>query len=59
MIATRGAELSGQIVEARGEAFTEMFEKINLQNREHYWANQGGDLFAEPRQVHLGLSLDF
>jgi len=52
-------ELSGQIVEARGEDFTEMFEKINLQNREHYWANQGGDLFAEPRQVHLGLSLEF
>jgi hypothetical protein len=52
-------ELSEQIVAARGEAFVDMFEKINLQNREHYWANQGGDLYSQPRQVHLGFSLDF
>jgi outer membrane receptor for ferrienterochelin and colicin len=52
-------ELSEQIVAARGDAFVDMFEKINLQNREHYWANQGGDLFSEPRQIHLGFSLDF
>ena len=52
-------ELSEQIVATRGEAFVDMFEKINLQNREHYWANQGGDLYSQPRQVHLGFSLDF
>ena len=52
-------ELSEQIVAARGEAFVDMFEKINLQNREHYWAIQGGDLYSQPRQVHLGFSLDF
>ena len=52
-------DLSEKIVEARGEEFVDMFEKINLQNREHYWANQGGDLYDQPRQVHLGLSLDF
>jgi hypothetical protein len=51
--------LSEQIVAARGDAFVDMFEKINLQNREHYWANQGGDLFSSPRQIHLGFSLDF
>jgi hypothetical protein len=52
-------ELSQQIVAARGEQYVDMFEKINLQNRQHYWANQGGDLFDEPRQVRIGLSLDF
>jgi hypothetical protein len=52
-------ELSQQIVAARGEDYVDMFEKINLQNRQHYWTNQGGDLFDEPRQVRIGLSLDF
>ena len=52
-------ELSQQIVAARGEEYVDMFEKINLQNRQHYWTNQGGDLFDEPRQVRIGLSLDF
>ncbi|MDE0962934.1 MAG: carboxypeptidase-like regulatory domain-containing protein [Candidatus Latescibacteria bacterium] len=52
-------ELSQQIVAARGEEYVDMFEKINLQNRQHYSTNQGGDLFDEPRQVRIGLSLDF
>ena len=51
--------LSGQIVEASGGAtYRELYESINLANRQHYWITSGGDLFDSPRQIRLGVELD-
>ena len=52
--------LSGQIVEASGGAtYRELYESINLANRQHFWTTSGGDLFDSPRQMRLGVELDF
>ncbi|MBT4502706.1 MAG: TonB-dependent receptor [Gemmatimonadetes bacterium] len=49
-------EMSGQIVEASGGlAYTQLYQAINLVNRQHYWYNQGGDILGEPRQIRFGL----
>jgi len=51
-------DLSSQIVEASGgQLYTEMYRAINLANRQHYWADQGGDIYGEPRQIRFGLKL--
>ena len=49
-------DLSGQVVEANGGAlYEQLYEAINLENRQHYWFTEGGDLYDEPRQIRLGL----
>ena len=49
-------DLSSQIVAASGgETYVKLYEAINLDNRQHYWFDQGGDLFGEPRQIRFGL----
>jgi hypothetical protein len=49
-------DLSSQIVAASGgETYVQLYEAINLENRQHYWYDQGGDLFGEPRQIRFGL----
>lgn len=49
-------DMSSQIVEASGGLYyTQLYEAINLVNRQHYWYDQGGDLFGEPRQLRFGL----
>jgi outer membrane receptor protein involved in Fe transport len=49
-------DLSGQIIDASGGlTYTQLYQAINLTNRQHYWSNQGGDIYGEPRQVRLGL----
>ena len=51
--------LSGQIVEASGGAtYRQLYEAVNLANRQHYWITEGGDLFDSPRQLRLGVELD-
>lgn len=53
-------ELSQQIVEASGgQQYVQLYEAINLLNRQAYWSNEGGDIYAAPRQIRFGLQLDF
>ena len=54
--------LSSQIVEASGGlTYVQLYEAINVVNRQHYWYNQGGDLnqgndiYGQPRQLRFGL----
>ncbi|MDE2742423.1 MAG: carboxypeptidase-like regulatory domain-containing protein, partial [Gemmatimonadota bacterium] len=53
-------ELSQQIVEASGgQQYVQLYEAINLANRQAYWSNEGGDIYDAPRQIRFGLQLDF
>ena len=52
-------ELSGKIAEASGgEQYQQLYEQINLINRQHYWFTEGGDLYGEPRQLRFGLRFE-
>ncbi len=52
-------ELSGKISEASGgEQYQQLYEQINLINRQHYWFTEGGDLYGEPRQLRFGLKFE-
>ena len=53
-------ELSQQIVEASGgQQYVQLYEAINLLNRQAYWSNEGGDIYDAPRQIRFGLQFDF
>lgn len=52
-------ELSEEIVAAQGPDYVHYYQQINLRNRQHYIADEGVDLFDQPRQVRIGLRLDF
>ncbi len=53
-------ELSQQIVEASGgQQYAQLYEAINLANRQAYWSNEGGDIYDAPRQIRFGLQFDF
>ena len=52
-------DLSSRIVEVNGgEHYRKFYRAINLENRQHYWFTQGGDLYDEPRQLRFGLKLE-
>lgn len=52
-------ELSGKIVEASGgQQYRQLYQQINLINRQHYWFTEGGDLYGEPRQLRFGLKFE-
>ena len=51
-------DLSSQIVEAGGgPTYRQLYEAINLANRQHYWFNEGGDILGDPRQIRFGVKL--
>ena len=52
-------DLSQQIVEASGGKYQDLYEAINLLNRQHYWSTEGGDIYDSPRQIRFGLQFDF
>lgn len=54
-------DLSGAVITApgRGDAYVQMYRDANLADRQHYWRNQGGDLFGTPRQIRFGVRLDY
>jgi hypothetical protein len=49
---------SQKIVEAQGQKYKEMYEAVNLKNRQHYWRDYGYDLFSPPRQIRAGIRFD-
>ena len=51
-------DLSSQIVEASGgQTYRQLYEAINLANRQHYWTTEGGDILGDPRQIRFGVEL--
>jgi hypothetical protein len=52
-------ELSAPIVEAQGETYQQLYEVVNLANRQHYIVDYGFDLLGVPRQVLVGLTASF
>ena len=47
-----------EIVQASGGlTYQQLYQAINLANRQSYWINEGGDLYDEPRQVRFGIRL--
>lgn len=52
-------DLSQDIVRNQGQQFVDMYRAINLANRQHYINEEGIDLFGTPRQVRLGLRVEF
>ncbi|MFC1550108.1 carboxypeptidase regulatory-like domain-containing protein [Candidatus Neomarinimicrobiota bacterium] len=52
-------ELSGPIVENQGENYTQLYEVVNLVNRQHYIVDYGFDTFGMPRTVSVGLTASF
>ncbi|MBI5216170.1 MAG: TonB-dependent receptor [Ignavibacteriae bacterium] len=52
-------DLSGTAIRTRGQQFVDMYRAINIGNRQHYALTQGGDLFGPPRQIRLGVRLEY
>ena len=50
-------ELSQRIVETNGgEPYQQLYQAINLANRQHYCTTEGGaDIYGEPRQFRFGV----
>jgi outer membrane receptor protein involved in Fe transport len=59
--------LSSAIVGNQGPRYVELYQFINLKNRQHYWRNQlnpanafgGGDLYGSPRQIRFGVNITY
>jgi hypothetical protein len=50
--------LSSEIVQASGGLqYQQLYQAVNIANRQSYWVNQGGDLYDEPRQIRFGIEL--
>ncbi len=50
--------LSSEIISASGGlSYQQLYQAINITNRQHYWFNVGGDLYDEPRQIRFGIQL--
>ena len=51
--------LSSEIVAAQGELYETLYERVNLDNRQHYQWDFSRDLFGSPRVVKFGASVNF
>ena len=57
---------AGAIAEA-GDTYIDLYNAINIANRQHFWITQGNgtsvdqadDLFGEPRQIRVGARVEF
>ncbi|KAA3612686.1 MAG: hypothetical protein DWQ05_18735 [Calditrichaeota bacterium] len=45
--------------EEYGSSSLDLYQKINIDHRQHYALEQGGDLFGHPREIRFGVALDF
>ena len=51
--------LSSLIIEGRGPEYVEMYQKINLANRNHWLNDHGFDLFGIPQEIKTGIQVSF
>lgn len=52
-------ELSNTIVEGQGAVYEELYQAVNLDNRQHWIADHGFDIFGVPRQIKAGIQVNF
>ena len=52
-------ELSSTIVAGQGPIYEELYQAVNLDNRQHWIADHGFDIFGVPRQVKAGIQVNF
>jgi hypothetical protein len=52
-------DLSSLIIQSRGPEYVEMYEKINLSNRNHWLNDHGFDLFGIPQEIKTGIQVSF
>ena len=41
------------------ERFADLYRSLNLENRQHYWSQKGYDIYDTPRQLRLGILVNF
>jgi hypothetical protein len=51
--------LSSLIIEGRGPEYVEMYQKINLENRNHWLNDHSFDMFGVPREIKTGIQVSF
>jgi len=51
--------LSSEIVAAQGDLYVDLYNNVNLENRQHYTFDFGQDLFSTPRTYKIGASINF
>jgi hypothetical protein len=51
--------LSSLVVSGRGAEYVEMYQKINLANRNHWLNDHGFDMFGIPREIKTGIQVSF
>jgi hypothetical protein len=52
-------ELSQDIVRNQGETYVDLYRAMNLENRQHYIDATLDDLYTTPREIRLGLRVEF
>ncbi|MCH8304181.1 MAG: TonB-dependent receptor [Candidatus Marinimicrobia bacterium] len=52
-------DLSQKVVEGLGQDYVDLYEAINLENRQHWVLDQLTDLFGPPREINVGVKVDF
>ncbi|MBC8344741.1 MAG: TonB-dependent receptor [Candidatus Marinimicrobia bacterium] len=52
-------DLSSKIIANRGPEYVEMYQKINLANRNHWLNDHSFDLFGIPREIKTGIQVSF
>ena len=54
-------ELSELIIQGQEEEFVPLYRAVNLENRQHWIDDRGNirDLFGAPREIQIGVKLDF
>jgi len=51
--------LSRSIIQNRGSDYVQYYQTINLDNRHHYREDWGRDIFGQPRQVRIGIQVEY
>jgi hypothetical protein len=51
--------LSSEIVAAQGDLYVDLYENVNLANRQHFTWDFGQDLYSTPRTYKFGASINF
>jgi len=52
-------DLSEKIVSNLGDSYVDLYEVMNLGNRQHWINDHGFDLFGVPREINIGITASF
>jgi hypothetical protein len=51
--------LSSEIVAAQGDVYVDLYENVNVANRQHYMSDFARDVFSAPKNAKFGVSVNF